>query len=306
MRYTVGMDRLHALYQHWSWLPHFRAIAETQHLGEAARMLRITPPALSRALAHLEGALGTQLFDRHGRRLVLNSAGTALLAAMRIAMRHIDDAITTVAATRQAVEVRIAAPGPYVGAVVLPALLRVRRSWPELSAQLVEMPASVVASLTAGQADVCLHEHPVVSGDLISAPIHTIQKVVACTRSHPAARRRGLTARDLRDYEFVAPPASADGIRNDGWRVDDDRRIGLTVANMQLGIDAAKTGTYLAVVPRPLAIANDLVPLRIRDLAIPVTSIYASRRTPLSTTSDAIERVVGLLADELGRLQQRR
>jgi LysR family glycine cleavage system transcriptional activator len=300
------MDRLHALYQHWSWLPHFRAIAETQNLGAAARMLRITPPALSRALGHLEAALGTKLFERHGRRLVLNSAGVALRGAMRTAMRHIDDAVTAVAATRQDVEIKIAAPGPYFGAVVLPALVRVHTQWPELNGELVDMPSSVVVSLTSGEIDVCLHEHAIASADVISEPIYKLQKVVCCAPTHMAARRRRLVARDLGAYEFVAPPATAEGVRNDGWQVDLERRVGLTVANMQLGVDAAKTGRYLALLPRPIAIGNGLMPLQISGLSIAVTSIYASWRRPLSTTSDVIGRVVRILRAELARLDKQR
>ncbi len=300
------MDRLHALYQHWSWLPHFRAIAETEHLGKAARMLRITPPALSRALQRLESALETKLFDRHGRRLVLNSAGVTLLSAMRTAMRSIDDAVSSLATTRQHVHIKFAAPGPYFGAVVLPALNRIRPRWPELSGQLIDMPASVVTSLISGETDVCLHEHPVTSADVDSEAIYKLQKVVACARTHPAARRRRLRVKDLAAYEFVAPPASAEGIRNDGWQPEVERRVGLTVANMQLGVDAAKTGDFLALLPRPIAIGSGLVPLEIGGLSVAATSIYASRRRALPTTSDVFDRVVRLLREEITRLDRTR
>ncbi len=295
------MERLRALYQHWSWLPHFRAIAETQHLGHAAAMLRITPPALSRALQRLEAALDTKLFDRHGRRLVINSAGTELLAAMRTAMRHIDDAATAVGQTRQPIHVRIAAPGPYFRAVVLPAVTRVRTSWPELRVELVTMPPSVVLGLTSGEADVCLHEHPVASSELVSEAIHGLHKVVACSPAHPAARRRRLRVADLAAYEFVAPPATAEGMRNDSWPVEFERRVGITVADMQLGVDAASTGRYLALLPRPIARSQGLVGLKVSGLTLPATTIFASRRRPLATTSDATTRITTLLRAELAR-----
>lgn len=300
------MDHQLALYQHWSWLPHFRAIAETQHLGEAARILRITPPALSRALQRLEGTLGTKLFDRLGRRLVLNGAGTTLLVAMRLAMRHIDDAINAVSTREQRIEVKIAAPGVYCAAVVFPALMRARRRWPELVGEVLEMPASVVSSLSSGEVDICLHEHPITSTELVSEPIYKLQKVVACAPAHAAARRRKLTVGDLVAYEFVAPPASPEGIRDDGWSVEVERRIGVTVANMQLGVDAVKTGGYLALLPRPIAVGSGLVPLQIRGLSAVATSIYASRRKPLATTADTIDRVVQLLREEIVRLDKQR
>ncbi|MBP6630742.1 MAG: LysR family transcriptional regulator [Kofleriaceae bacterium] len=86
------------LYQLWSWLPHFRAVAETQHVGRAAAMLRITAPAISRALARLEAEVGAPLFDRRGRSIALNPAGEALASVMRDSMRQIDDVVAAIGA----------------------------------------------------------------------------------------------------------------------------------------------------------------------------------------------------------------
>src|SRR2546428_9641776 len=80
-------DSLHAV---WSWLPAFRAVAETQHVGKAAKLLRVTPPAVSRTVRLLEDYIGAQLFSRAGRQLVLNSAGAPLLAPIREAMRPVE------------------------------------------------------------------------------------------------------------------------------------------------------------------------------------------------------------------------
>ncbi len=133
------MERLHSLYQHWSWLPHFRAIAETEHLGAAAKVLHVTPPALSRALARLEASLGTKLFDRRGRDLVLNDAGAELLRGVRTAMRLIDDSVHNVTAAQQTVHLKVAAPGAY-SSVLLPAVARARANWPELRVELQADP----------------------------------------------------------------------------------------------------------------------------------------------------------------------
>ncbi|MBA3820398.1 MAG: LysR family transcriptional regulator [Deltaproteobacteria bacterium] len=300
------MDRLYSLYQHWSWLPHFRAIAETQHLGAAARLLRVTPPAMSRALQNLEGALGTKLFDRRGRNVVLNDAGGELLVAVRNAMRHLDDAVQRVSTTREHVRVRVSAPGPYYGAVVLPALARTRTTWPELRIDLVDAPAAVALALMRGEVDVCLHEHAVANAEVEVEPISRVQKVVACARTHPASRRRNLHVRDLLDYEFVGPPASPEGVRNDGWPATVPRRVELTVSNMQLGVDAAASGGYLAVLPAPIATGSHLTALKVRGLAIPTTQIYVSRRRPLATTADTTSRVIGLLRDQLQRREAKR
>ena len=50
------------------------AIARQGTMSAAARALHLSQPALSRSLARLEVELGQPLFDRPGRRLVLNDA----------------------------------------------------------------------------------------------------------------------------------------------------------------------------------------------------------------------------------------
>jgi DNA-binding transcriptional LysR family regulator len=61
----------------------FVTIAELGSVSKAALRLRIAQPALSRQISNLEQELGLQLFDRVGRRLVLNGEGEQLLSDCR-------------------------------------------------------------------------------------------------------------------------------------------------------------------------------------------------------------------------------
>ena len=60
-------------------LLYFVTVADTGNLTQAARQLSISAPALSNSIKRLEGKLGTPLFDRVGRNLVLNAFGEAYL-----------------------------------------------------------------------------------------------------------------------------------------------------------------------------------------------------------------------------------
>lgn len=53
----------------------FAAIVDAKSLNQAAQILNITQPALSRKIKKLEYRYGIQLFDRKGKRLLLTSAG---------------------------------------------------------------------------------------------------------------------------------------------------------------------------------------------------------------------------------------
>jgi len=63
----------------------FIAVAENSSFSKASEHLYITQPAVSKRIALLEDQLGSTLFDRIGRKVILNEAGKALLpVALRI------------------------------------------------------------------------------------------------------------------------------------------------------------------------------------------------------------------------------
>lgn len=60
-------------------LIYFREIARTGSIANASKSLLISPPALSSQLKILEGQIGKELFDRKGRRLIINANGDKVL-----------------------------------------------------------------------------------------------------------------------------------------------------------------------------------------------------------------------------------
>lgn len=65
----------------------FRVIARTESISRAAELLFIAQPSLSQTLKRLESELGTQLFDRRGRKIILNNAG-------RMFLKYCDEIVT--------------------------------------------------------------------------------------------------------------------------------------------------------------------------------------------------------------------
>src|SRR5258705_4343900 len=74
-------------------LPAFRAVAELQNLRAAAEALHLTHSAVSQQIRGLEQQLGFELFERRGRRVLLNPAGKALLHSVQAALAQLDDGV---------------------------------------------------------------------------------------------------------------------------------------------------------------------------------------------------------------------
>src|SRR6185436_14763310 len=70
----------------------FIAVAECGSLVGAAARLHLTPSAVSHALRALEAELGCRLFERAGKRVLLNQAGEQFLAQVRPPLQALDEA----------------------------------------------------------------------------------------------------------------------------------------------------------------------------------------------------------------------
>lgn len=122
-----------------SQLRTLRQVAELGSLSRAADRLRIAQPALSRQIRLLEEELGTPLFERHGRGMVITEAGAKVLAhALRI-MAEVDEIRAEVsdASGRLTGRLVIGMP-PTIGEIITVPLVRVfRREHPQLELSFV-------------------------------------------------------------------------------------------------------------------------------------------------------------------------
>src|SRR5687768_9889001 len=105
------MDKFLAVAAVWDWLPAFRAVAEFNHLPTASRQLHVSPSALSRTIHLLEDRFGKPLFDRVGRQIRLNRSGEMLAAAVREAMRRVDDGLERAGGAMPPAVLRVSAVG---------------------------------------------------------------------------------------------------------------------------------------------------------------------------------------------------
>ena len=165
----------------------FRAVAEVQNLRAAADTLHLTHSAVSQQIRGLEEHLGFALFDRRGRRVVLNAAGEALLRSVQGALALLDDGVqaAAAAASGSAQRLRVTVLPSFAQRWLLPRIVRWRERYPELA---LEIDASITR-----------RRHPARGLSRRDSPGH---RSVAgpCVRAtvRPAADHRGRLARPPR------------------------------------------------------------------------------------------------------------
>ena len=76
-----------------SQLQYFRTLAKEEHYTRAAQILSITQPSLSHAIAQLEQELGTRLFEKKGRNVVLTRYGKIFLPYVEESLKVLEEGV---------------------------------------------------------------------------------------------------------------------------------------------------------------------------------------------------------------------
>ncbi len=137
----------------------FVALAETEHVTDAAAELGVGQPTLSRALARFEHQAGTPLFDRINRRLRLNDYGRIMLEHARRSITEMETASERIAALRnpESGRLRLAFLHSLASWYVPEQLRRFRDTVPGIGFELFQGPAhEITQRVLNGQADLAI------------------------------------------------------------------------------------------------------------------------------------------------------
>jgi DNA-binding transcriptional LysR family regulator len=188
-------------------LTYFVSAAEQQSVTEAARLLNVSQPSISTAIAHLERVLAVQLFLRHhAQGLSLTPAGRRVFAEGRRLLAHADELAMAVTG----------ANAPLCGAVdvgcfltfspyYLPALLReLKRQHPGLQVRLHEGDGEYInRGLTMGALDVAIVYDFGLGEAFTSEPLTALAPYALLPRGHKLARAAAVSLKALAKEPFV-------------------------------------------------------------------------------------------------------
>ncbi len=188
-----------------------RAVAALGGLTSAGRELHLTQSALSHQLRDVETRLGTPLFLRVGKRMVLTTAGERLL-------RSADEILGTLERTEEAIRslaggergrLRVTTGGYTEFHWLPPALKAFRAACPNVELQIVAGGnGHVTELLITGVIDVGIVNHPVDDARLLVRPLFDDEVVVITPPGHPLASKRFVQPEDFVDQTLLldAPP----------------------------------------------------------------------------------------------------
>jgi len=170
---------------HWDDLRIYLAVARTESLSAAGKILRVDPATVGRRIARLEEMLGSPLFGKSPQGYALTDAGQRLLAhaeraeqAMGAAVAELQGQTGTLAG-----QIRIGAPDGCANFLLPQVCAAIMADNPDLDVQIVALPR--VFNLSKREADMAIGVSPPNAGRL------SVQKITDY-RLHLAASRAYL------------------------------------------------------------------------------------------------------------------
>ncbi|MBT6488709.1 MAG: LysR family transcriptional regulator [Deltaproteobacteria bacterium] len=286
------MDQNPQIEDLWSRLPVFRVVAATEHLPTAAKILHITPPAISRTIKLLEEELGQPLFRRTGRQLVLNAAGRRLQASLTDAVESLETSLKNLSADPLAGPVRIATIGVLTDYVALPALLSLKETHSLLEPNLLlRSPQDAHDGLVRGLLDVAFYYEALTDERLEINHLGELRAGIYCGKNHPLFKKRKLTQAQILEHPFSVPQTGQNGLVQDGWPVELNRRIGMRITMLSSNLAVCLSGQFLTVLPDVVAdryIQSKELKQLPMDVIEPIPVYGARRKSDGENTASAL------------------
>jgi DNA-binding transcriptional LysR family regulator len=228
----------------------FVAVAEHEHVTQAARDLNLTQSATSAAIAALEGRYAIKLFDRIGRRIALTEAGRLFLIEAKAVLQRAGAAETVLADFA----------GLQRGALSPRLIHQYRSRHPGIALSLsLGNTETVAAMVHDGAADLGFIEGEIDDPVLTVRPVAEDRLVLVVAPDHPWARKPPKSAQDFRTASWICRE------RGSGTRsileaalpalglAREDLRIGLELPSNEAVCAAVEAGAGATIISQLVA-----------------------------------------------------
>jgi len=238
------MDRIEAMNV-------FVAVAEEQGFAAAARRLRLSAPAVTRAVAAVEAQVGARLLHRTTREVRLTDAGARYLVASKRWLAELEEVDRSVdeddAELRGALSVT--ASVMFGGMYVAPVMLELLDRHPGVQARLLFVDR--VVSLAEESVDVAIRIAHLESASDMAVRLGAIRRVLVGAPGYLRKHGTPERPRDLAHHTLVAYSGGAQPtpwlFMIGGRRQPIEVRPRLVVSSSEVGVAAAVAGHGLSL-----------------------------------------------------------
>jgi DNA-binding transcriptional LysR family regulator len=292
------MDRLHMMEV-------FAAVAESGSFAKAARSLRLSPPAVTRAVTALEERLGTRLFLRTTRSVRLTEAGGRFLADTQRILHEIGEAEEAAAGAHANPRgmLTVTAPVLFGRIYVAPILRDYLDLHPAVNAHALFVDR--VVNMADEGVDVAIRIGELPDSSLTAVRVGFVRRVVFGAPGYFAEHGIPGHPDDLADHRIVAID---NGAALD-WRFADNAitvrlKSRLSVTTLDTAIEAALSGWALAralsyqVAPH---VANGALQVVLRDFEpkpLPIHVVHQEGRRASAKLRSFVDFAIDLLRSD--------
>ena len=182
----------------------FIEVADTGKMSAAASKLYISQPTVSQAIKDLEEHYGMLLFERLSKKLYITEKGERLLSYARNIVKQFDDMEEKVFESGYVEKLRIGAT-ITVGECLLSQIIN---SFKNINPQMntyayINNTKIIEDMLLKSELDVAIVEGRIKSTYLVSSPVIKDYLVLACSMSHPFAKRETVKLSELEKESFA-------------------------------------------------------------------------------------------------------
>ena len=285
----------------------FLSIAERGSFQKAAAHLNLSQTAVSHRMRKLEDELGIKLFARTTREVTLTRAGIDFLPKAQKAIAGLEqsfDELKQQGAKRRE-RLDIACLPVFAVHHLPPILSRFNRTHPDVEIRIFETPSAAIAALVeSGEVEFGLSVIQTNRWDLDVEAIADVPLVLACPTSHPLAKKRAVTWKELRNTPLIRVGTKT-AIRS---IIDDAMGAAHLAPNWQYEVQHVETAVHLVEAGLGLAVVlsvdvafhrgRSVIAMPLRAPKVVVTYGLVTRRgMPLSPAAAAVRE---LLVQELG------
>ncbi|MDO4400008.1 MAG: LysR family transcriptional regulator [Coriobacteriia bacterium] len=184
-------------------LEQFVTIAECENLTKAAQKLHVSQPSLSRSLHALEDELGTILFDRIGRNIVLNNAGRIALERTLVALNSLDIIKRDVEEYNHETNrtVNVYAPVPMGNNEEI--IIEFKRTHPDIHLRVGTYNTTYSDRLKRLRPDITFFASPIVHKEPNYLMLGEEDIVLAVAKKNPLAQRESVQLKQLSQERFI-------------------------------------------------------------------------------------------------------